>query len=418
MLTTPQAYRKKLPTALKSIVFYGVAFGSFRMLIGGVSVLYLLSRGVSLADLGLLKSFQFALMMFLDLPLSYLTDRYSRKLSTILGIVFGAAWLLMTAAASSLWQFYLAEAFNAVSLSLFNGAYISYLIDIKNKTAPELSTKTLLAYDNKYNSLGMAICAFVGAAFISPQTSAIWYIAGVLLLIIAAGAWLHMPSDQQTPQATSTTNHQDNKLLMVARHAKQLTDILKHKPQIAYALVVISILLVYFQILVQLWQPLVDIVNPSTFGWVYGLFFSVLSIAQILSSSFVDNDKLSAMHKKIAIVALLTIALLLMAMSVSFATKSWYATVGILLSLSLMFFAIKVLMIEASATFHDIIPDAHRSVLDALGFFASRLVLLLLFPLITYLTDRLGFAVLVGIFVMILAVYFVIKYKINKANLA
>lgn len=254
-----------IPKTLKTIIFYGVAFGSFRMLIGGISTLYLLSKNIDLIDLGLLKSFQFGLMMIIDLPLSYIADRYSRKLSTILGILFGSFWLLTTAFASEIWQFYVAEAFNAISLSLFGGAYISYLIDIKNKQYPDLDNKTLLSYDNKYNSLGMAICAFVGAGFLEPASNIIWIIAGTLLFIVSMGAFLQLPSDiyQSTHNNISdlkinTPNFSEN--------LGRLISILKIKQEICYGLIVLSILLIYFQTILQLWQPVIKNFNTGNLG--------------------------------------------------------------------------------------------------------------------------------------------------------
>ncbi|MPW46713.1 MFS transporter [Moraxella catarrhalis] len=403
-----------IPKTLKTIIFYGVAFGSFRMLIGGISTLYLLSKNIDLIDLGLLKSFQFGLMMIIDLPLYYIADRYSRKLSTILGILFGSFWLLTTAFASEIWQFYVAEAFNAISLSLFGGAYISYLIDIKNKQYPDLDNKTLLSYDNKYNSLGMAICAFVGASFLEPASNIIWIIAGTLLFIVSMGAFLQLPSDiyQSTHNNISdlkinTPNFSEN--------LGRLISILKTKQEICYGLIVLSILLIYFQTILQLWQPVIKNFNTGNLGWIYGMFFSIVSLAQLLSSYAINSN---IKNKYTYILICLFLSLLLMLSAITLFQHSTKGVVLIVISLFIMFFGIKFLMIEASAKFHDIIPNNHRSLLDGMAFFISRTILLIIFPAITYLIQKMGFIALPLIFSILITLYMFIghQFKTNINN--
>lgn len=403
-----------IPKTLKTIIFYGVAFGSFRMLIGGISTLYLLSKNIDLIDLGLLKSFQFGLMMIIDLPLSYIADRYSRKLSTILGILFGSFWLLTTAFASEIWQFYVAEAFNAISLSLFGGAYISYLIDIKNKQYPDLDNKTLLSYDNKYNSLGMAICAFVGASFLEPASNIIWIIAGTLLFIVSMGAFLQLPSDiyQSTHNNISdlkinTPNFSEN--------LGRLISILKTKQEICYGLIVLSILLIYFQTILQLWQPVIKNFNTGNLGWIYGMFFSIVSLAQLLSSYAINSN---IKNKYTYILICLFLSLLLMLSAITLFQHSTKGVVLIVISLFIMFFGIKFLMIEASAKFHDIITNNHRSLLDGMAFFISRTILLIIFPAITYLIQKMGFIALPLIFSILITLYMFIghQFKTNINN--
>ena len=403
-----------IPKTLKTIIFYGVAFGSFRMLIGGISTLYLLSKNIDLIDLGLLKSFQFGLMMIIDLPLSFIADRYSRNLSTILGILFGSFWLLTTAFASEIWQFYVAEAFNAISLSLFGGAYISYLIDIKNKQYPDLDNKTLLSYDNKYNSLGMAICAFVGASFLEPASNIIWIIAGTLLFIVSMGAFLQLPSDiyQSTHNNISdlkinTPNFSEN--------LGRLISILKTKQEICYGLIVLSILLIYFQTILQLWQPVIKNFNTGNLGWIYGMFFSIVSLAQILSSYAINSN---IKNKYTYILICLFLSLLLMLSAITLFQHSTKGVVLIVISLFIMFFGIKFLMIEASAKFHDIIPNNYRSLLDGMAFFISRTILLIIFPAITYLIQKMGFIALPLIFSILITLYMFIghQFKTNINN--
>ncbi|MEN4546354.1 MFS transporter, partial [Pantoea agglomerans] len=79
------------------------------MLIGAYSVIYMLQNGLSVSQVGLLKTFQGIIIVFLDIPLSYFSDRYSRKFSISVSILFSSAWLLTMAVADNFWFFMLAE---------------------------------------------------------------------------------------------------------------------------------------------------------------------------------------------------------------------------------------------------------------------------------------------------------------------
>lgn len=391
----------KIPPSLLCIISYGVAFGGLRMLVGGISVLYLLANGVSLTQLGYLKAFSFAMMLMLDMPLSYIADRYSRKFSTVMGILFGALWLMTTAFANNLSMFYVAEVFNALSLSLFNGAYIAYLIDYKNTHYPTIDTATILAWDNKYNSYAMALCAFLGAAFVSPSSSLIWWVGGALLLLCAVGAYGFLPKDIHAPQdATSLKG-----IALLKQHKDEIST---HMPAIAPSLSMLVVALILMQIIIQLWQPFLQNFNPYESGIVYGVFFSVIAIAQALASDFV-NAKI--VHKQCLLYTMLGAALVLMAAGVLFLGKNHTATIWMMVALFGLFFALKYLLITASAAFHGVIPAKHRATFDALSALMSRVVLMVVLPLLTFLMDRFGLMSLV----LALAVLVMISLKRMRA---
>ncbi|WP_434525852.1 hypothetical protein [Photorhabdus asymbiotica] len=75
-------------SSTKIVITYSVIFNSFRMLIGATSSIYLLSKGVSLVDLGLMKTMQASVFFILDIPTSYLADRISRKYAIALSVFF------------------------------------------------------------------------------------------------------------------------------------------------------------------------------------------------------------------------------------------------------------------------------------------------------------------------------------------
>lgn len=267
-----------------------------------------------------------------------------------------------------------------------------------------------MSYDNKYNSLGMALCAFIGASFLNPTANTIWIIAGILLLGIFIGAFLQLPSDTYNKD---NQKNLDPTLPNIKENIGNLFFIIKEKKQMLYGLVVTSVLLIYFQTILQLWQPMIKNVNPSALGWLYGVFFGIVSTAQLLSS-YAINSNIKNKHRYI-LFCIFT-SMVLMALVNFWLYKSILATILTLLSLFMMFFGIKFLMIETSARFHDVIPSNHRSFLDAMGFFISRTVLLIIFPIITYLIQAVGFISLPIIFFILIALYIPTNHRFKSCD--
>jgi len=142
--------------------YVGIGFSCIRMLIGAFSVIYLISTGVSVYQIGLLKSLQAAVIVFIDIPLSYVSDKYSRKFSIGLSIFFAAIWLLLTGLGHDFTDFLIAEFFNALSLGLMSGAFSSYLIDVAQKKDPKKRYIPFLAHI-KISVFFMGLISLIGA---------------------------------------------------------------------------------------------------------------------------------------------------------------------------------------------------------------------------------------------------------------
>jgi len=67
------------------------------MVLGATSVIYLTTRGVSLAEVGAMKAMQAGIVLVLDLPLSYLADRTGRVRVLVVGNIATVLWLVVTA---------------------------------------------------------------------------------------------------------------------------------------------------------------------------------------------------------------------------------------------------------------------------------------------------------------------------------
>lgn len=147
-----------------AVRFTGIMYSGVRMLIGAYSVIYMLQNGLSVSQVGLLKTFQGIIIVFLDIPLSYFSDRYSRKFSISISILFSSAWLLTMAVADNFWVFMLAELFNALSLGMMSGTFDSYLYDHSKNENNHISSQKIFSLYYKYQFMFMGVTSLIGAA--------------------------------------------------------------------------------------------------------------------------------------------------------------------------------------------------------------------------------------------------------------
>lgn len=179
-----------------AVRFTGIMYSGVRMLIGAYSVIYMLQNGLSVSQVGLLKTFQGIIIVFLDIPLSYFSDRYSRKFSISVSILFSSAWLLTMAVADNFWFFMLAELFNALSLGMMSGTFDSYLYDHSKNENNNISSQKIFSLYYKYQFMFMGVTSLIGAtAYFYMGKSSIFISALLMFMIFLMSAFL--PSDRQ-----------------------------------------------------------------------------------------------------------------------------------------------------------------------------------------------------------------------------
>lgn len=400
-----------MPKELKYIIFYGVSFNVFRMLIGAISAVYILNQGLSFYDLGMLKSFQSFLILTLDIPLSYISDKYSRKLSVSLSVLLGALWLIMTGIANYKWEFYFAEALNAISISLFNGAFISYLIDVKNKSKlnKSISNQNIISKFSAYQSHGMAISAFLGAAFIKTESSIIWFISGVLMLILFIFFTAFLPSDIYQPNFHQKDNSSDEKKMtwfsLLINDMSIIMRSIKKNGKLRNNMYLVVIALFYMQIILQFWQPIISIVFNDKRGLIYGIIFSMILLVQGGAANLAGHDYFSKKTQPFSAIFLIISPLILLR---GIHIESF---ILVFLSLLLVFFSCKFCWIEAVGDFHDVLDSKYRSTFDALTSFLNRILVIIFFPIITYMAENYGFLFFSYLLTGIAVIFIIIKFK-------
>lgn len=371
----------------------GIAFSSIRMLTGAFSIFYLVSKGISIEQIGWLKAFQGFVLVFIDIPLSHIADQYSRKFSISISILTAGIWLVLMGAGSSFEIFLLAELFNAISLGLMSGTFNSYLYDTSKKYHQNKLAIDIFSSYQKYSFLVMGVVSILGTIIYSQNSINIWYLSGGLMLLTFLTSF-YLPSD---------TSEQKVKQPFV----NVLTDIMNffsvNKGFSTHFIYANLFIMSLGQILIQYWQILIPNTYINYMLAVGVIFFIILNI-QALSAFLLGRVKEQESINKILFLSVFfsLIALVL----------SYFSTFFIIISIFLLFFIFGILSsISLSNIVENFPKERHSTLLSTLAVF-SKICMFILMPLSAILIKYLSFNFLF----IIICCFSYVTYSLFKKN--
>ncbi|MBT0731656.1 MFS transporter [Rosenbergiella nectarea] len=353
-------------SGVNCIIYYSAIFNCLRMSVGATSSIYLLSRGITLVELGVLKSLQSIIFFALDIPTSYLSDKYSRKYAFIIASLFGGFWLIVTGISKSIEWFLFAEILNSISLTIIGGVVYSYIIDNSGESSNSIP---LLNRVNKIQFLLMAISSIIGAIVYHFEPMLIWLISGGLCIALSIlGLWvLPEPIIKKSSVKISFISSLKGSVFMGR-------DLLLEG-------VNLSILLVIFQVLLQYWQVMVvdsfDF-NNSIF---YGAVFSLILLSQSISghvSSFFEGKRGNTTISFILISCFLLLFL-------SFYLNLKYVFLSTLI---VSFGVIQSNLAIARGSYHKLTTPHSRSIQESIVTTFSKLLSIIILPLVAFISEK------------------------------
>ncbi|VEJ45574.1 MFS transporter [Bartonella vinsonii] len=368
---------------MTSILAFGFLFNGIRILTGAFIVFYMFEKGLTLIDIGIIKSFQAFIMMVTDIPLGYFADRKSYKLSIILAAAFATTWLFLMGVSTSFSGLLLAEFFNALSLTLIAGAYNALLVQYaKTKLT---STKKVLGSSSQYNYIGMFIFSLIGAYFADYSRQYIWYISAFLMMMTTIFG-LFFLDDLKGEQKLRKANS-------LISDAREMLSLFVKVPYISLCF---YFSLIFFNIFSQYWQWIFKDYDIHVTYFYLGVIFSLILFSQLLASFLFTK-----LSERMNFVLLLFLSVS-MIFTVAFFDPG--KEIAVLL-VCMIFYLIKYTSLRVEVVLHDSISDNLRATYESFLSTVGRLSLLLFFYFSAYMVNIFGFLSLVYILGIYLSIY-------------
>jgi predicted MFS family arabinose efflux permease len=132
-----------------------------------IIVLLMVSRGLSLVEIGLVGSVQGIVILVLELPTGGLSDSLGRRPTLLLAYVFALAGLATLYIADSVGGFVLATTLTAIFRALDSGPLEAWYVDATHAVDPEARIESGLAAGSSVLSLGIAAGALLSGALVA-----------------------------------------------------------------------------------------------------------------------------------------------------------------------------------------------------------------------------------------------------------
>ncbi|WP_375668286.1 MFS transporter [Bartonella sp. AP36NXGY] len=343
----------------------------------------MLEKGLTLIDIGVIKSFQAFIMMVTDIPLGYFADRKSYKISIVLAAAFAATWLFLMGFSTSFYGFLLAETFNALSLTLIAGAYNALLVQYAKEKLT--STKKVLGSSSQYNYIGMFIFSLIGAYFADYSSQYIWYIAAFLMLMTTLFGLFFLDDLKGEKKP--------NKANSLICEAKEMLSIFIKVPYISLCF---YFSLIFFNIFSQYWQWIFKDHNINVTYFDLGVTFSLILLSQLLASFLFTK-----LSERVNFILLLFLSALLISTVAFFEPRKEMAVILV----CMIFYLIKYTYLRVEVILHDSISDHFRATYESFLSTVGRFSLLVFFYMSAYMVNIFGFFSLVYIFAIYLLIY-------------
>ena len=376
---------------MQKMILFGLLFNGLRISVGAFSILYLLENGMSITEVGILKSFQAIVILLTDMPISYFADQKSRKISLILAAIFSAIWLLIMGFASDFSMFLLAEFCNALSIAFFSGIMTSLLVE--HADSSNQTNQKILSQYSKWNHFGMFAFSMIGAFLYDLIGLYVWFLASIFMLLTACFGGLSLPAAK-----SKTFSHK----ISIMENIRLGLGILKNNQFLSICFVASFMT---FHLIAQFWQVMYQNHHFLMSKSELGIVFSLILIAQMIAALCVE--KYSA--KYVIIWAFMLNIFLIIGL---FANVHDYKYGAILLSF-LPFFILQILLILTEAELHASLINQLRASYFSFLQTAAALLLFLTYPLCGYLIGIFGYKIM-GVFMLLVQLFLMRNMVIKR----
>ncbi|MCX6106380.1 MAG: MFS transporter [Proteobacteria bacterium] len=278
------------------------AFEASRMLVGGISAVYLLSKGVSVGDLALIKSVQAVILLCGDLPAGVIADRFGHKQSMITATLAAISSFILYFYSSSLVSFCIAEGFAAISLCFWSGAFEAFALEQLGQSASNQEIDKFFHVNSAVTSASIVVAGAIGGLIAGWSTSGTYLVAATSMFFVGSGVLA----------TKNLGHHQLNSELRKKCCSPSLRSIgIMIRDSLSSQKVImlvgaVVLLQFYLQPLLHLWQPLFLSIDPaldtSNMGYIFSIYCAAQSLTNYLMSRTIKHKK----HLQIPLVLLIS----------------------------------------------------------------------------------------------------------------
>lgn len=241
----------------------------------GTYVLFLLSRGATLFEVGLINTSFMVAIAIAEIPTGLFADHFGRKKSFVISNLVMGAGLLIYFFSGSLAAFLAAEILAGIGLTFRSGALEAWVVDSVAESGQAIDNRRIFSMASIIENFAGIIGGLAGAYLGSADLAYPW-LAGAILLGITFIMSLILMRENKISRSNIESGH----LSLIGKTAITAIKITLKNKIIMILLLASLILSFVFQPLNMYWQPRFSAMSGERV-WIMGWIWVVISLALI-----------------------------------------------------------------------------------------------------------------------------------------
>lgn len=363
---------------------------------GPIYILFLLDKGMSFAQIGLIMGGNYLMSFIFELPSSVWADKYSRKFILILGGIFLMLCNIFIFISNTFVIFFIAFSLAGIGNALISGTNNAFFYDTLLSMGKEKQYDKILSGLLKYYFVSRAIASIAGAYLysIDPRLPFLLTAFADFIYVIVA-FWLVEPMHEKSISKS------------FAQIKEGLSFLLRHK-LVWNTIIIFSITGAMWDVLFSYSQPAMEISEIPVIY--FGIIYSLGNLFGLLGASFYSKIKSKIDWRGIMVMYLLIDLIV----SYFFGTQ---IAILVILSVALLTFSSGSFDIFISSIVHDVVPSSHRATTLSIRNQIYMLFSLVLINIVSFFIDHGSFLIGMSASAVIAIIALMIFLKMSSKKL-
>jgi MFS family permease len=164
-----------------------------------IATIYLLSKGLSYTEIGVVWSIALFFSTVLDFPTGNFADLYGRKLAFIIGVISIGVGNFVYGLGTTLWMFFLAAFFTGLGSAQISGSISSWVVDEQIEVDRQGEVNKIFGDGGAAASIGGIIGGTMMGLFFAGPLEILYFFSGALFILTGIFVFVSIPDNYGQP---------------------------------------------------------------------------------------------------------------------------------------------------------------------------------------------------------------------------
>ncbi|MGD2247091.1 MAG: MFS transporter [Candidatus Methanofastidiosia archaeon] len=237
-----------------------------------IVTVYLLSKGLSYANIGAVWGVTLFFSTVLDFPTGNFADLYGRKLAFVVGVTSIGAGDIIFGLSTEIWMFFVGAFFVGLGSAQVSGSISSWVVDEQTKAKKEDTISKIFGDGSATASIGGILGGVIIGTFFAGPLELLYFVAGVLFVLTGVFVFVSIPDNYGEPKEG-----------WIGLPKEVLSHYVHSLPLIILSVLLILILGLY-TVYLFIWQPLALEMGilKGDLGYLYALYMGGSAVGAVV----------------------------------------------------------------------------------------------------------------------------------------